>query len=182
METACIRCGKYGYRAVGHLDGKADRQGLPATDTYPPGAVNMNPIAHQFHATNSAKNTRSNAVLNFNTAISSLNLLNNHTTLSTLLFNQCSTKSANPLVDVGAPYSAISAVELALLRYMVDQPENKTYGAMPNYVSHYRWWQYGSGEHASQRPRISGSAMLSCGSDGANLVSISHFVVEGSSQ
>lgn len=73
-KNKCTRSSKYGHWVIDHLDNKKIWQCFPSIEAPPPGVLHINAIAYQIHATNSAENTRLNAVLKFNTAFASQNL------------------------------------------------------------------------------------------------------------
>ena len=59
-------------------------------------------------------------------------------------------KDLRPLVDDGAPYSAISLVELKWLGKKLDPALSLTINPIPMTLNGYSHWQYRTGEHASQ--------------------------------
>ena len=87
-----------------------------------------------------------------------------------------------PLLDDGAPYSAIGQIQLHLLADQIGISPNLKLGAIPQSLKGHTHWQYGTGEHASPPRRILGSIVLTATSDKGNPVSITHLVVAGSSQ
>ena len=52
---------------------------------------------------------------------------------------------------------------------------------LPTAISHFRYWQFGSGQHASPAKPIRGSTMLRFRSDAGNEIEIRHIVIDGSS-
>lgn len=100
------------------------------------------------------------------------------------LLTACTTTSPRhngPLLDDGAPYSAIGVVEVGLLFVLtnidVSRLEPKTKA-----VSNFGWWQYGQGEHASTRGRILSSVNFTTLSDRRNQFQILHLFVQRSGQ
>lgn len=87
-----------------------------------------------------------------------------------------------PLLDDGAPYSAIGLVELdPLTDHIGLSPKPQLGGILPALEGHTHW-QHGTGEHASPARRILGSVVLSAKSDQGNPVRITHLVLDGSWQ
>lgn len=92
-----------------------------------------------------------------------------------------SPRRKGPLLDDGAPYSAIGIVELRLLSGL-KHIDARHLEPKPPSIAHFDWWQYGQGDHASTRRRILGSFNITAMSDSANLIRIRHLIVDGSSQ
>lgn len=91
-------------------------------------------------------------------------------------------KIIGPLVDDGAPYSAIGMIELKLLRDHLGLNECFELDPVPKTLNGYTQWQYGTGTHASAARDILGSVMISGHSDNGRCVEIRHLVLDGSSQ
>lgn len=87
-----------------------------------------------------------------------------------------------PLVDDGAPYSAIGQVELNLLTEHAGLQTDHKLDKIPKALKGHTHWQYGTGKHASPARRILGSTVLTAISDSSNSINITHLVLEGSSQ
>lgn len=79
-----------------------------------------------------------------------------------------------PLLDDGAPYSAIGQVNLSLLSNHLGLSENPKIDAIPQALGIHTHWQYGIGEHASPACRILGSIVLTATSDQGTPVQITH--------
>lgn len=85
----------------------------------------------------------------------------------------------NPLVDDGAPYSAIGYVELQLL---LNHMNGFSLDSIPSCLEGVIKWHYGSGEHSSASRNIMGSFMLTDISDNGIELLIRHLFSDGSSQ
>ena len=93
-----------------------------------------------------------------------------------------SSQELGPLVDDGAPYSAIGVVELKLLAKQFGLPHDWSIKPVPDSFKGHSHWQYGTGEHASPAREILGSTVLSAQSDSGRTICITHLVLQGSSQ
>ena len=89
---------------------------------------------------------------------------------------------SGPLLDDGAPYSAIGIVELKLLFKELGKTFPKRLQKVPEALNGYSHFQYGTGSHASQTRAILGSIVLTAYSDSNRKVDITHIVISGSSQ
>ncbi len=87
-----------------------------------------------------------------------------------------------PLVDDGAPYSAIGMTELLSLSNKLDINIPIKLESIPSSLNGHTHWQYGTGAHSSSVRRILGSIVLTACSDTGRDVKITHLVLEGSSQ
>lgn len=87
-----------------------------------------------------------------------------------------------PLVDDGAPYSAIRYVELLILRNALGLEVDFVLDKLPESLDGRTLWQYGSGKHASETRRIMGSIALTAKSNCGWSVAIRHLVLDGSRQ
>ncbi len=86
------------------------------------------------------------------------------------------------LLDDGAPYSVTRIQELKILSLFLRTNWNGALEALPESLSGYSFWQYGSGNHASSSRRILGSIFIcACLSEGS-IIYIRHVIIEGSSQ
>ena len=65
-----------------------------------------------------------------------------------------------PMLDDGAPYSAIGQVELNLLTH-----NSSILDPLPKSISDFLYWQFGSGGHSSPAKPILGSTLLHFKSD-----------------
>lgn len=88
----------------------------------------------------------------------------------------------DPLVDDGAPYSAIGQNELNLLQPHLLPNWNGDVPPRPRSLENRRFWQYGNGSHASLQRLIVGSVVLSLTADCGSTVQVRHLVLDGSSQ
>ena len=84
--------------------------------------------------------------------------------------------SLGPMVDDGAPYSALGSTELRLLGLSDDNLD-----PIPSTIATFKYWQFGSGAHSSPAKPILGSTKLYFRSDSGQKISICHIVVSGSS-
>ena len=167
LRCRCNTCGKFGHF---HSDHNADgtiKDGLPSNDN-PPNASN--------NSNNINRNGNGGAVLNFGMA----NLTPKSTTSLSSFSNVPS--QLGPMVDSGAPYSAIGVPELCVLWSSLGRQHITEYDPIPSAISHYAFWQYGSGAHSSAPRRILGSVVLTCYTDSKRPICIRHLVIEGSSQ
>ena len=98
------------------------------------------------------------------------------------IVNATSNCSNVPLLDDAAPYSGMGTDEFELLAPILLPNWNGEYEPLPESVSNRPYWQYGSGNHASESRRIIGSVMLFARTDLGNCVDIRHLIIEGSSQ
>ena len=118
-----------------------------------------------------------------------------HRNRNTVSFNMATTSGADnsagstdsgamigPLVDDGAPYSAIGMAELKLLLEHSAGDGDIELDDIPEALDGHTHWQYGTGQHASARRPILGSVKIDARSDGGATVSIRHLVLDGSSQ
>ena len=81
-----------------------------------------------------------------------------------------------PMVDDGAPYSALGSTELRL-RGICDT----SLDPIPPAIKNFKFWQFGSGAHSSPAKPILGSKHLFFKSDSGHNISICHIIVSGSS-
>ncbi len=87
-----------------------------------------------------------------------------------------------PLVDDGAPYSAIGVIELLLMSDDISDINDIKMDPIPSCLEGYSHFQYGTGNHSSKARKIIGSVILTVKSDNSNYINIRHIVIEGSSQ
>ena len=105
--------------------------------------------------------------------------------MATLVVSSALSLTSNmigPLVDDGAPYSAIGLVKLKDLAKKLGLSSNWKMAQIPSVLEGHSHWQYGTGDHASPTRRIMGSIILTATSDTGRPVDITHLVLEGSSQ
>lgn len=86
-----------------------------------------------------------------------------------------------PLVDDGAPFSAIGEVELTFHRKRLVGGASE-FLEKPGELRHCSFWQFGVGDHDSPLRRILGSVALHAITDLGKSITIRHIVIEGSSQ
>lgn len=91
-------------------------------------------------------------------------------------------QARGPLVDDGAPYSAIGQVELMLLRNHLGMNDKVQLEPIPDALNGYTHWQYGVGKHSSDARPILGSVEVNARTDSGREVMIRHLVLDGSSQ
>ena len=87
-----------------------------------------------------------------------------------------------PLLDDGAPYSGIGLEEFLVMQPLLLPKWNGKLDPVPDHLSSYKFWQYGSGEHASASRKIIGSVSLTAHTNNNHDVQIKHLIIEGSSQ
>ena len=86
--------------------------------------------------------------------------------------------NAGPMVDDGAPFSAIGNTELMLIRKHVLSIDF-VLEPKPTDLNQYCYWQYGNGSHSSPGRHILGSVVLYAWTDNRNRISIRHLVLDG---
>lgn len=169
MKYLCDTCGKYGHWKRNHM----------ADGSLPPGVKSLN--TPQVQTEHSSRQSNSE---NQNYGDSSSNE-NKKKTLSfnTVTLDECPETpiSIGPLVDSGAPYSAIGLVELNILADHLGLQPNPKLGPLPKMLQGYNSCQYGTGNHASPSRKILGSILLTATSDTGNPVRIVYGVLDGSS-
>ena len=87
-----------------------------------------------------------------------------------------------PLLDDGAPYSAIGLHELKIISMDLLPNWSGDLDIVPASLKGCTKWQYGVGEHSSAESEILGSIVLSAISNHGSPVMIRHLVLQGSSQ
>lgn len=88
-----------------------------------------------------------------------------------------------PLLDDGAPYSAIGTTELSLIcADILPHWKPGVYDPLPDQLLDTPFMQYGTGQHASKPKRLVGSVLVPVLSDQNTTINIRHLVVQGSSQ
>lgn len=90
--------------------------------------------------------------------------------------------SLGPLVDDGAPWSGLGMEEFLRLQSTIMLTWDGTLDELPDLIRSRPYWQYGNGQHASQKRRILGPAVLTTQSDQGIQINIRHLIIEGSSQ
>ena len=177
MKYPCDICGKYGHWKRNHNhDGSL------------PSHVKSFDAPHGSSASGSRSNGDSEdrkdkskkKTISFNMA--TLTTPSDKDILTSYSVSTSSSIERGPLLDDGAPYSAIGQIQLNLLANQIGMSPDLTLGAIPQALNGHTHWQYGTGEHASPPRRILGSIVLTATSDTGNPVSITHLVVSGSSQ
>ena len=174
----CIQCKKFGHWKDSHASDGTLPNGTPAFDT---AQKFIESLKHN-HGSGASEGGNSNPngsknTLTFNNACLTGNSCNHNGNSANR--NNCSNDVLGPLVDDGAPYSAIGYIELQLLLNSVNDVE---IDPMPSCLENATQWQYGSGEHSSAPRKILGSYVLTLISDNGNEVRIRHLVLDGSSQ
>ena len=90
--------------------------------------------------------------------------------------------SVGPLLDDGAPYSALGADELSALAPQLVPGWNGGLDPIPDALHGCTSWQYGTGEHSSPARDNLGSIELHAVSVGSTILRSRHLVLRGSSQ
>lgn len=98
------------------------------------------------------------------------------------IFRNDSNKPCGPLLDDGAPYSALGEVELRILLDELGLTFPRQIDPIPRSLQGFSYFQYGTGSHASQSRKILGSVVLTAYSDSNRPIDITHIVLRGSSQ
>ena len=129
MIYPCNRCGKYGHWLRDHNN-----------DGSLPPAVKSVDNGSSAQTVQNSNNQNSNRTLSFNMALltgSSASTINN------TLYQH------GPLVDDGAPYSAIGLVELKVLASQLRLSQPIKLEKIPESLNDHTHWQYGTGDHSS---------------------------------
>lgn len=159
----CHQCGKFGHWETAHKeDGTLDAN-TKSFDTSQEYSAFLN---RKFNGPRTGDDKKT---ITFNMAIGS-----SHYAPSDLSSENCGL-----LVDDGAEYSAIGAVELQL--YFNTDADTELED-LPNTLRGKTHWQYGQGEHSSLSRKMLGSVILNLKTDSGTIVNIRHVVIEGSSQ
>lgn len=171
----CHYCKKQGLTKYGHWSADHNENG-----TVKPGAISSDtPIGNSTNCDgdqgNGGGKKKSKVAIGFTST-----LLDDKTLKCNIASPDCSDLKCGPLVDDGAPYSAIGINELQFL-VNKSKPSEVFIDEKPEDMSRYDFWQYGSGSHSSQKRKILGSTVLYVKSDNGNKVSIRHLVIDGSS-
>lgn len=172
LKIRCNSCGKFGYFASDHNAIGSVKNGLPSNDA--------------LLATDNNRHKAGNniGVLDFgivspapahgpSKSVSHI--------VSTFSTNQ-NPPTFGPIVDGGAPYSAIGATELCVLRSSLSLSRLKRYDPPPSSFAEYKFWKYEDGTHSSEECPILGSVSLTFRSDLGRSVDIRQLVIAGSSQ
>lgn len=144
LNTRCSSCVNHGHWATYHLHNGTIKYGLPniAPSTQPNSLSNSDKYNNE--STNKDKYDNNNQQ-GTKPPRSSGNVLN---FMGCLITNNVSSNSKNPsgpLVDDGAPFSAIGMTELRLLRH-IDTSSSIKLEPIPTDLSYYKWWQFGTGQ------------------------------------
>lgn len=86
-----------------------------------------------------------------------------------------------PLLDDGAPYSGLGVEEFKVLQELIMPNWDGSYDKLPKEIQDRPYWQYGTGNHSSDKRKIIGSIMLTAKTETGQIM-IRHLVIEGSSQ
>ena len=188
-KYACRQCGKFGHWKDDHNRDGSLKQGAVSSDnplvrsgvSSGGNAVTNDKSQCQkdkmdpSSTNNSGNNSQNKVALGFTYNLgSSKTLIGNMSSGHIASFNE-----TGPLVDDGAPYSAIGEVELQLVSSeLIHKPELES---KPDAVAEYDRWQYGQGDHSSFAKEIIGSVELFVTTDKKELISIRHLVIKGSS-
>ena len=163
MKHPCNMCGKYGHWVRDHNSDGTLPHGTKSVE-------NKGTVQGSDQNTTTEEKPRT---VSFNMAC--------------LVGSSCCTKNGqnvalSPLVDDGAPYSAIGLIELNSLARQLNISKPLELDNIPKRLDVHTHWQYGTGEHSSPRRRILGSIVLTAIADSGRKVLITHLVLEGSSQ
>ena len=72
-------------------------------------------------------------------------------------------------------------MEISLICHSTPDQIDTLISPLPDSIAHYRYWQFGSGTHASEAKPIRGSVLLNFISDSGSTITIRHVVISGSS-
>ena len=179
-KTKCAKCGKYGHWHADHEDNGTLKANARSSDE---------PITNM---TNNFETPAKNGYtpppkqpVRFNMAklSSSTNII-----ASTISINDQITKGNNnnismigPMLDDGAPYSAIGMDELRSI-YLTIMPDwDGSLDCIPESIADRPFWQYGVGAHASASRKILGSVMIDVNIPDGYTIQLRHLVLDGSS-
>lgn len=93
--------------------------------------------------------------------------------------NSCSI--IGPMLDDGAPYSAIGIEELRSLHLSILPTWDGSLESIPEIIADRAFWQYGVGAHESAARRILGSVILDVNIPGGYTIQLRHLVLDDSS-
>lgn len=177
----CRFCGNYGHWWDAHQDDGSLPSHIPSSDV--PIEKHEDKSQNQHHQSNSA-DTKSS--ITFNMAH-----IKSFKKCAAIEERECQEISAHapsrsdnigPMVDNGAPYSAIGILDLLLLSSNILPSFEGSLDPVPDAFKAFNGWQYGSGDHASEPRPILGSILLTATVKDGSSVSIRHLVLSGSSQ
>lgn len=178
IKSACTKCSKYGHWAIDHLGDGTVRDDLQSGDGPLVNQTNFSSPLQSRRNEPRSTNDRGNAVMQFNTVSAVSEENDERHVLSVLLTKSCSNTAFGPMVEGGAPYSAIGVVEPSLICSSPDQRSPSNLDPLPPPVSHLKWWQYGARQHSSPRRNILASVTVSCLIDSGQVINICHLVVD----
>ena len=159
-RSQCHTCKAYGHWSTDHRSDGSLKPGIPSNNSPNASGSNSN---HSRKESSGSSNTNSKGnTLNFNTAYMSF-------TSEIAPSNSFYVESQDPIrkpfngpmVDTGAPYSAIGLTELRILKKIPQHDDEITLDPKPQRCKNYDSWQYGQGSHASAKRSILGSVVLS---------------------
>lgn len=156
----CMKCGNYRHWYRDHNPDRSLPHNIPSSDHLYVGLERKKQVP--------------NHTISFNTASVPQNSKATPSCLTT-------DESIGPMVDNGAPYSAIGCLELCLLGDENIPDWDGTLDALPPAFVNKRKWQYGVEMHTSESRQILGSKTLTAKLDCAT-INIRHLVFERSSQ
>lgn len=179
-KPKCKRCGKYGhwyndYESDGTLKPNTMSSDQPITNT------NIaSPTSDKSESTPAVNDT-----VRFNMAklSSSSNIIASTVDINKnqINVNNNSCSIVGPMLDDGAPYSAIGIEELRSLYLSILPNWNGSLESIPEKIADRPFWQYGVGAHARAARRILGSVILNVNIPGGYTVQLRHLVLDGSS-
>lgn len=171
LICACNLCGKIERFDSDRDENKIIKDGLPSNDGQP---------VH--YGNNNGKNNsdgNNSSFMNFMAKIC------NNESCSSLVVSNIGCSSSNslgPILDSGAPFSAIGVTELIVLRKSIGVSPLNSYDPIPRQLASYKYWKYGVGSQSSSKRLIMVYVVLNCRSDLKCQISIRHLVIQGSSQ
>lgn len=134
---SCNRCVKFGHWLSDHLQNRSLPDGVMSS---------LTPIKDDDKSNNGGANDgQSKQDSNANNTIG----FKNGSTAHHINNDKVNALKIGPLVDSGAPYSAVGAVELALPSCYALPNRNRPLDDVPKTLSDYHYWKYGTGNDAS---------------------------------
>ena len=183
LKYPCDLCRQYGHWKPSHrTDNSLRHPCIPSFKTSEEFAAHLNKNNPAHRKSQPRSDSKRNTV-SFNMAVlsgSSTSVSQNDENI--YIYGNHQANNLGPLLDDGAPYSAIGFVELQLLRQHIGLTTEPNINPIPSSLQGHTHWQYGTGRHSSAARRILGSIVLNALTDTGTTVNIRHLVLDGSSQ
>lgn len=186
LNSQCHFCSakgltRYGHWATDHNPDGSLSPNFPSLER--PANANAATAGQAVHdgEKNGNQNDKPEVGMTFMATLSSSSVLHAASTNSSTDSDTKKTAAFGPLVDDGAPFSALGEVEMRTLKSSLiyaDPPiEDK-----PPELQGYDTWQYGSGAHRSAAKPILGAVTLFVRTKNNCLISVKHLLIKGSSK